>query len=80
MSVRSVLVVSGMAAAAIPLSPDLAFGYIDPGTGSFMLQIAAAAFFGSVLAIKVSWSKIRSVLGNMTRSRTRTADDEAGEG
>ena len=34
-------------------------GYLDPGTGSFILQMLIAFFLGSIFAIKIFWSKIR---------------------
>ena len=32
--------------------------YLDPGTGSIILQTAVAGFFGALVAIKIYWSKI----------------------
>jgi biotin transporter BioY len=40
--------------------PGLAFGYIDPGTGSYLLQVAIAALLGGALAVKIFWQKIKS--------------------
>lgn len=38
--------------------PPQAFAYLDPGTGSYIVQIAAAAFFGSIFVIKTFWIRI----------------------
>lgn len=38
--------------------PQKAHAYLDPGTGSYILQIAAAALFGSLFALKVWWRQI----------------------
>ena len=35
-----------------------AAGYIDPGTGSYVLQIAIAFLIGLAFSIKVFWKKI----------------------
>jgi len=43
------------------LVPD-AYGYIDPGTGSFMLQMALAALFGALFAVKHYWRRIKFFL------------------
>lgn len=34
--------------------------YIDPGTGSYLLQIAVAGLMGAVFALKLSWARVRS--------------------
>jgi len=39
-----------------------AFGYIDPGTGSYVLQIAIAFLFGLAFSIKVFWKRIAAFL------------------
>ena len=36
-----------------------AFSYLDPGTGSYIIQILAAVLFGSIFMIKIFWSKIK---------------------
>lgn len=40
-------------------SPN-AYAYLDPGTGSYLLQILAAVLFGSIFVIKLWWNKIKS--------------------
>lgn len=42
------------------LVPQSAFAYLDPGTGSIILQAVIAAIAGSLFAIKTYWSRIRS--------------------
>lgn len=36
------------------------YAYIDPGTGSYLLQIIAAVLFASGLTIKIFWGKIKA--------------------
>ncbi len=38
--------------------PQQTFAYLDPGTGSYVLQVAAAVFFGGLFAIKTFWGRI----------------------
>lgn len=40
-------------------SEKSAFAYIDPGTGSMMLQAVLAAVVGSAVAIKIFWKRIK---------------------
>jgi hypothetical protein len=35
--------------------------YLDPGSGSFLLQILLAALLGGALAIKIYWKKIKAL-------------------
>ena len=35
-----------------------AYAYLDPGTGSYILQLILAALFGSLYAVKLYWNKI----------------------
>jgi len=53
------------------LFPAGARAYLDPGTGSYVLQIAIAALFGILFAIKLFWGRIKSFLGKLFSMRTR---------
>jgi len=39
---------------------SLLLAYIDLGTGSYLLQLAIAAFLGSLFAVKASWPKVKT--------------------
>ncbi|MBN2531608.1 MAG: hypothetical protein JXB88_01885 [Spirochaetales bacterium] len=45
--------------------PTMAFGYIDPGTGSYLLQILIASLLGSLLALKIFWQKVKTFFVNI---------------
>lgn len=36
------------------------YGYIDPGTGSYLFQLLAAGLVGGLYAVKTYWSLIKS--------------------
>jgi hypothetical protein len=40
------------------LFPATARGYIDPGTGSYVLQLLIAGLLGALFALKVFWRKV----------------------
>ncbi len=40
------------------LAPSAGYAYLDPGTGSYILQMALAAVLGSLFAIKMFWKRI----------------------
>jgi hypothetical protein len=39
-----------------------AWAYIDPGTGSYVFQIAVATLLGGVFALRLFWSKVKGLL------------------
>ena len=53
--------VSGAAGASWSGNSQLA--YVDPGTGSFILQALVAALAGIVVTLNVYWSKIKGFMG-----------------
>jgi hypothetical protein len=42
--------------------PQTAFAYIDPGTGSYVLQVLIGVAFGAWFSIKVFGAKIKAFL------------------
>lgn len=45
--------------------PQVAYSYLDPGTGSYILQIILAAFVGVAFTMKIYWAKIKTFLVNL---------------
>lgn len=37
--------------------------YLDPGSGSFLLQLLIAALLGAGIALRASWSKVKGLFG-----------------
>jgi hypothetical protein len=57
--------------------PRLAFAYLDPGTGSYILQLLIAGILGASFAVKIFWGKIKSFWVNFFSNKMRDgADDE----
>jgi len=47
---------------------ERAYAYIDPGSGSFLVQALVATLIGAGLAVKTYWARIRAFLsGGRTR-------------
>jgi len=40
--------------------PGEAYAYLDPGTGSFMLQIILGTVFAALFTIKMYWQKLKN--------------------
>ena len=73
-SKRSVLLI--LLAAAV-LQTRNAYAYLDPGTGSLLLQAIITGFLGAVFAIKVFWHRIKDFAsGLFSRSDSH---EEAGD-
>ena len=51
--------------------------YLDPGSGSFLIQLAIAALLGLGVAIRVSWSTIKGWFG--VKPKPDEDDDESKE-
>ncbi len=41
--------------------PAFAYGYLDPATGSMVLQVAVGGLLAALAAIRIYWKKIRSL-------------------
>ena len=49
--------------------------YLDPGSGSFLLQLAIAALLGLAVAFRAYWGKIKGWFG--IKSKPKEDDDES---
>ncbi len=54
-----------------------ALGYIDPATGSFLLQVLLGSFLGALLAIKIFWRQIRAFVGKFFKGNREEPKDES---
>ncbi len=50
--------------------------YLDPGSGSFIIQIAIAALLGLGVAIRASWSRIRKFFGMKPKLEDEETDSD----
>ncbi|MCC6500208.1 MAG: hypothetical protein IT313_08080 [Anaerolineales bacterium] len=50
--------------------------YLDPGSGSFLIQLAIAALLGLGVAFRASWGKIKGWFGIKPK---QTEDDDESE-
>ncbi len=65
-----------------PLAVSLASppAYLDPGSGSFILQLLVAGILGGLVAIRMYWSKIKARFSRKPpESSTSTPEDKPGE-
>jgi hypothetical protein len=51
--------------------------YLDPGSGSFLIQLAIAALLGLGVALRASWGKIKGWFG--IKPKPKDDDDDSDE-
>ncbi len=51
--------------------------YLDPGSGSFLIQLAIAALLGLGIALRASWGKIKGWFG--IKPKPEEDDDDSDE-
>jgi len=53
------------------------FAYLDPGSGSVIIQLLIAALLGVGIAVRASWGKIKGLFG--IKSETDDDDEDLDE-
>jgi len=59
------------------LSDKLA--YLDPGSGSFLIQLLIAALLGAGIALRAYWGKIKKLFGIESKVDENAEDEDADE-
>ena len=65
-----------IAALAVLSLTGSAHAYVDPGTGSYFLQILIAGILGAAFALKLYWRKLRGFIAGSLFGRNRTEEEE----
>lgn len=58
------------------LLPSTANAYIDPGTGSIVLQALLGGIAGIAYLLRLYWSKIKSLFGHADKKTSAPRNDE----
>ena len=53
-----------------------AHAYIDPGTGSYIIQVIIGGALGAAFALKVYWRKIKFYFANLLSKQTKNDKHE----
>jgi hypothetical protein len=48
--------------------PGTAYAYLDPGTGSYLVQLLVAGILGALYLVKIYWNKIRDTFKRILTS------------
>ncbi len=74
MSMRAVLILLTLFLFALPKQ---AFAYLDPGTGSYIIQILIATLAGGTYVVFASWGKIKTFFRGLISKFSKNRKDEA---
>ena len=69
-----VLACAGLIAALSYATP--AYAYLDPGTGSIILQLLLGGVAGGIVIFKLYWSKVKSFFGVAEKPQKKREDVE----
>ena len=61
--------------AIIGLSTNNAYSYIDPGSGSIIVQLLIALFLGFLVSIKIYWQKLKTFMEGLFRKKTEQEEE-----
>jgi hypothetical protein len=54
-----------------PVTLQLAYGYLDPGTGSYIIQLLVGGLLGGLFAIGLFWKRVIAFVKRPFRPRTQ---------
>lgn len=69
-SIRVLLLAAGIVLISTP-----AFAYLDPGTGSMMLQIVVGTIAAVLVSIRSFWRNIRNIFASLFGNRPNADPD-----
>jgi hypothetical protein len=64
--------------ALLALLPRLVFGYLDPGSGSMLLQVLLGGAVGLIVIVKLYWNNILTLL-HIRKAAPKESELEANE-
>lgn len=58
------------------LMPQAAQAYLDPGTGSYIIQIAIGVVAGGVFALKIYWTRVKEFIRSVVQRNNKHGSSE----
>jgi hypothetical protein len=65
-----------LAVGGLVLSSQPAHAYLDPGTGSMLLQLLLGGLAGAAVIGRTYWSRLKNLFGHTTASKDDQADGQ----
>lgn len=72
---RRALIVTSIFAVICLMPLRHVHAYVDPGSGSYLLQLLVATLFGALFAVRVFWARIKGLLSRMTGASFKHKQD-----
>ena len=76
MPITSKLLAAAVLALVAILLAQPAHAYLDPGTGSIVVQGVIAAIAAGAVALRLYWKRLRSLFGRRPTARTEEKQEE----
>ncbi|HVZ67331.1 MAG TPA: hypothetical protein VG917_03645 [Patescibacteria group bacterium] len=70
-AIRTFIVLS---IAYVVIFPPQAHAYLDPGTGSYVIQVVGAILFGGIFVAKTGAGKIKEFFSNITKGKDKHSE------
>ena len=67
--IKKLLAMSLSAAGLFAVASEAAYAYLDPGTGSMLLQALIGAVAGAWIVLRLYWDKIKGFFSRFGRKR-----------
>ena len=64
---------------ALVLLPSPAWAYLDPGTGSIILQVLLGGVGGGLVILRLYWGQMKGLFSRKPRETPQAADDDRSE-
>jgi hypothetical protein len=58
-----------LSSALLLILPTYSYGYLDPGAGSYALQVLAAALLGTLFSLRIYWKRIKDFIKRIFGSK-----------
>ena len=68
-----------LAVSYVIIFPNYAYAYLDPGTGSIILQAIIGFLAASVTAISIYWSKFKSLISKIFIRKEKEKDKSSSD-
>lgn len=74
---KNILSLATLVLLLLVLTTRTAHAYLDPASGSMILQVVIAAVAAVAITIKAFWHKIRGMFGSSPSEKTAESDDKS---
>ncbi len=58
---------------ALAAFPNVAYAYLDPGTGSYLVQLVIASVLSALFVVKIYWNKIKHSIRHLLSPSSNVA-------